>query len=254
MNILRKICERLKPKGNISRDVCEDYTAVSVDDFPHITADCFIPVGAACRPAFWIKKCGLRYCSLPFDWMMSFSLQTVLHLLQDDFSSWFDNYVEDESKKSSKKRYVKDVGNQIISMHGFPVEQSVEEYMPEFKATFLRRGARMKNILATSERVCFVCNRSDKIKVLLLFATGIAQMFPNLQVYLLNIRNSDGERKITEYKTMDRAIVYDVEANDIHEEGNDKSNPKSWLGNEELWNEICADLSLTTSKNASQRP
>jgi len=42
----------------------------------------FISVGSACKPAYHLRASGLRYCASPLDWMMRYSLETVIHLFK----------------------------------------------------------------------------------------------------------------------------------------------------------------------------
>ena len=236
---LQEIIERILQDTNSIRSY------EKLDNFPKITADCFIPLGTACRPAHWLRKSELRYCSLPFDWMMNFPLTTVLSTLKNGVSSWFVEYNEDESKKNNKTRYVTDIKNKIISMHGFPAEKTVDEYMPEFKEIFARRYDRLKELIEQSGSVCFVCNRLDTIYDFDLFLQKIAVMYPKLKINLLNIRHSDNKRGIIQHRLNENVVLYDITTNDIHANGNDKSNPYSWIGNEDLWNEVCGNLSLS---------
>ena len=221
------------------------YLESKVNDYPQITADCFIPIGSACRPAYWLRKSELRYCSLPFDWMMNFPLSTIISTLKHGISDWFNEYVEDKNKIGKKARYVTDIKNRIISMYGFPIEKTVDEYMTEFKELFGRRYERMKDILKTSKSICLICNRNDDIYNFQLFLREIAKMYPKLQIKLLNIRHSDLEQEIIKYEINPNVIFYDIKANDIHANGSDKSNPSFWIGNEDLWNEVCSHLSLS---------
>lgn len=69
-----------------------------LSDYPQIEAQVFISLGNACRSAFWLKKYNLRKHSLPFDWMMGYSLQTVFKTIKIGFDNWFEEYWEDKNK------------------------------------------------------------------------------------------------------------------------------------------------------------
>lgn len=60
-----------------------------IKELPQIKADYYIPVGEACRPAYWLQKYGLRRCALPFDWMMNYDLKTVCHTVKNGVGGWF---------------------------------------------------------------------------------------------------------------------------------------------------------------------
>ena len=230
----------------------KNYSIYHLYEYPLVEADCFIPLGKACRPAYWLRETGLRYCSLPFDWMMSYSLTTVWVILNNGMDSWFVKYKEDKKRKEDPwKRFVIDVKNKISSMHDFSREQTVKEGMPEFQEKYMRRYERMKNILSTSKRVCFVCNRKERIDNFFSFMIKVSKIYPKLKISLINIRSSNKEQKITEYRLNKNINLYEIIANDTNEKGNNASNPDFWIGSENLWKSTCSNLRL--SSNAKEK-
>lgn len=216
---------------------------IKIDDFPKIEADCFISLGKNCRPARWLEVHGLRYCSLPFDWLMHYSLQIVLNCIKNK-SFPFQKCVENSSKNDENK-YIYDVKNKIVSVHDFPLDKTIKEYMPVFKKTFKRQSIRLRRILSTYNNICFVCSRDDDISMFLAFTTEIVHMYPRMEITVVNIRNSPDEH-VYVYHPNDFIMIYDIHANDIHEKGNKKeNNPDYWLGNVNLWNKICSHFSLS---------
>lgn len=219
-----------------------------IKNLPKINADCFIPLGSACRPTYWLRKRNLRFCSFPFDWMMSFSLNTVLSTIKNGVDSWFEIYEENENKKGIKSRYVTDLKNKIISMHAFPINKSVKEHLPEFHKIFLRRWKRLQDVLNTSENICFICNRNDGIVYFCDFLKKITNEYPHCNCTLINIRHTEDKNIINKYIINRNITIYDLEMYDIHKNGSDKTNPKFWIGNEALWNSICDNLFLSSEK------
>ncbi len=242
-NFLSKIIKFIKRSPK--KDVLKNCSIHRLYKYPSIKADCFIPLGEACRPAYWLRETGLRYCSLPFDWMMSYSLKTVSVILDKGMDSWFVRYKEDKKRKEDPwKRFVIDVKNKISSMHDFSKEQTVKEGMPKFKEKYKRRYERMKKILSTSKSVCFVCNRADNSEDFSSFLIKVKKMYPELSVSLVNIRHSDDEQKIIKYELGKKVYLYEITANDIH-----KGSDNFWIGNDDLWKGICAKFKLSSKKN-----
>jgi len=82
--------------------------------------DVYISVGIACRPAYHLKLNNLRDEAYPLDWQMEYSLHTVIHLFKTKFVDFFVNLEEDDAGGDSKNRRIKDITNNIVSVHHFP--------------------------------------------------------------------------------------------------------------------------------------
>lgn len=222
-----------------------DYEILS--DYPNLDADAFISLGHACRAAYWLKKYSLRTCSLPFDWMMGYTLQTILKTFINGVTDWFIQYYEDYERIGRTNRYVIDTLNNIISMHAFPTNKSVKEYMPEFKATFIRRYERMKNLFLTKKKIVFICYRNDDISEFYFFLHTLNELYPHCNFSLINITHSNNEN-IIKYST-NNINIYQIYSYDINENGGErKNNPDFWIGNTKLWKNICSKMSFNTNK------
>ena len=93
-----------------------------------MNTDFILSLGPACRPAWHLKLNQLRYVSCPFDWMMSYSLETVIKFLkQKNLNGFFEKY-EYMNRDSGNCKVVKDITNQVISMHSFPISMTVEDF------------------------------------------------------------------------------------------------------------------------------
>lgn len=214
-----------------------------LDSFPKITADCFIPLGSACRPARWLKEWNLRYCALPFDWLMGFSLEKVLFMLTQGSSSLLQEYKEDLTWQG-RWRSVSDTKDNITILHDFPRDESVEQHIPIFQEKFTRRCQRMKRIFKTYDKICFICNRNDDIAEFLSFSLEIMKFNPKLKVNFVNIRHSENDEDIL-YWVNGNITIYDIHANDVNENNDPKTNPWFWIGNEKLWNKVCSHFALS---------
>ena len=256
---LKDVILKLNPnsdyiKENIEKLTHEIYKKITkykvsqISQLPIIEADYFIPLGIACRPAFWLKKYGLRQASYPFDWMMSYSLSTVINTITKGCDDWFSNYTEDRSKINAKVRYVTDNTNHIISMHGFPSSCSVDEFLPEFQKTMQRRIERLQGILSQSQRICILCNRDEGIDSLSYFGKKMNEIYPHLNITIINVVNTNTRKDIEEYDISKKLKIYLVRADDTNEKGADKAiNPNFWIGNEKLYEEICSKFKIVKS-------
>lgn len=235
---LDKIIEELKKE--IPTTSREEF-----DILPKIQADAFISIGDACKPAFWLRKCNLRFYSLPFDWMMNYSLDIVIETLKDGIDTWFKGYDEDISRMG-RTRYVKDKKNGMVCMHAFPKEMSVEDYMTQFKNIFNRRFERFIYILNNAQSICFVCNRRLSYNDVYSFLKKMHMLYPKLHICLYNVQDSL-DKKYSYYKFSNDLDWYDIRDNDKNENGATReTNPKTfWIGNERLWTAICSEFVLT---------
>jgi len=233
----------LLPNINLSDTEKIHFTVVK--ELPSIDADIFIPIGNACRPAYWLRENGLRKVALPFDWMMSYPLNVVSRAFNYSVEEWFkDNY--EKNSENTKFRAVTDANMGMISLHHFPKSVSVEEYLPEFRSIFVERQQRMLNLLRTKKAVCFVANRLEDVPEIINFLKIVTQTFPNIHnLTFINVRHSDTEDSIKLYKISDNIKLYEVTAYDVNSAGSDPNkNALFWIGKEDLWISICSKLHL----------
>lgn len=224
-----------------------------IENLPKITADYFIPLGPACRPAYWLQRTGLRQCSLPFDWLGLYDLNLIVRTLHEGVRFWFETYTETEP--DPKTRVVVNETINLRSRHAFPKNQTVDEYLPTFYDVFERRNNRFRHILETSKHVCFICNRGDTVDNFSNFADQLHEMYPHLKMTFINVIHNDTVRAVAEYKNNDYCTIYTVTAYDIHPKGGyGTDNPLFWHGNLELWAEILSKCQLTNNHNADVYP
>ena len=93
--------------------------------------DLYMSVGNACRPAYHLALNDLRNEAYPLDWQMEYSLDTVIHLFKTKFSDFFVD-IEEAVEFEAACRQVKDVKNNIISIHHFPRNIELEKAQEEF--------------------------------------------------------------------------------------------------------------------------
>ena len=151
-----------------------------------------LSIGPACRPAMNMRWNALRSFSSPLDWMMGYSLDTILHLFQCEFKDFFRYYhVDSEKNGATGKRWVEDIQNIIISIHHFPIECDVDVVYPEFKEKMLGRAKFLIEKIDSSERIILVGNRPETQNEILYFLESFSAMYPQKTVRLINIRQDD---------------------------------------------------------------
>lgn len=221
---------------------------IQIKELPRIKADYYIPLGEACRPAYWLQKYGLRRCALPFDWMMAYDLETVCSTLAEGVGLWFAEYEEDLLWQGNMRK-VEDRNTRMVSLHHFSRDRSVEEQKADVLKTFQRRCERMRRILSEGKTVCFVCNRTERREELVSFAEKLSSAFPRTRFILVNIRHGESSFTVRYGSVFRRLFFYEVCGTDSHEKGTTPENPSFWLGSERLWNAVCGKLAFKPAKN-----
>ena len=217
-----------------------------INKMPNINSDVFISLGDACRPAYWLKKAGLRKYTLPFDWMMNYNLDLVLDTLKRPNLNWFDDFSE-KPAQDSFNRNVQDNVSKMISLYHFPQEFSVSEYLPVFKSIFARRQKRFVKILSNYKNVCFVMNRTDFVTDIYNVIKQICDMYPETNFSVINVRQDASNNNIIKYQLNERCVLYDIHFNDVNENGSDKNtNGMFWIGNTEFWTNLMQNLRLNS--------
>ncbi|MDR3049862.1 MAG: papain-like cysteine peptidase [Elusimicrobiota bacterium] len=204
-----------------------------------------ISLGNACRPAYYLRENNLRIASNPLDWMMRYSLETVIHLFKTQFSDFFSNVWEDISKyENNKRRYVIDLDTNMIDMHLFPKNLSLEQGKIRHHDIMKRRYERMHNAMLCSNRILFISNRNEPIEQFKNFLLSICGIY-HKEITYINIRNSEIESK-SQIKFTKKLKFIEYSFRDIHKNGAQKNENKDfWLGNVDKWNNIMQTIELS---------
>ncbi len=162
-----------------------------------IYADCFISLGGACRPAHYLREFNLRTFSSPFDWMMSYKLSDVTHLIKSGGADFFAKFVELErsEKDYPHHRFVQDSQTKMISMHDFPRQQSVEEHYGEFMAKYQRRFEALKKAILGAKHIVFVANRNENKANFVEFLRQMRE-FHAISYTFINVRHDEKAEKL----------------------------------------------------------
>lgn len=216
---------------------------------PKIEAELFVSLGGACRPAHWLRKFNLRKASYPFDWMCSYSLDFYAETIQKGCYDWF-NSCREEFCHSQETRRIVDNKSNLVSLHAFPCNETVEEFLPKFHKIFDEKYLKFKQALSENENICFVSNRPESTREFVSFAKKLKLLYPTKTITIVNLKHHLTKRKTTKLKISNKISLYTIYADDRNEEGADfQTNPrKFWIGNTQLWTNICAQLTLKEKK------
>lgn len=202
--------------------------------------DLYIPLGITCRSAYHLQANDLRNEAYPLDWQMSYSLTTVIHLFKTQFRDFFVNVEEDSNKGNRKHRWIKDITNDIVSVHHFPRDMEIQEAQKVFHEKMNKRFVGMNDRLMKAQRVVLICNRNDTLEELQLFLKEFSTLYPHLEIKLINIRNNE-EMDINSY-TMKRYVLSErlsVDEYIFNDTFNGFIQEKAdWRGNMEIWGNI----------------
>jgi hypothetical protein len=147
--------------------------------------DIILSVGVACRAAYYLKKHGLRLCANPLDWMMSYSLDTVVHLYKTKFDDFFIDFVKDKEKSLEHNcHWYMDSKNEITSMH-----YDIGDGNIMFREMMKNRFKKINKLLLSASKICFISYRNDDINVLKNFLNEIGELYSGKITYI-NIRNN----------------------------------------------------------------
>lgn len=208
-----------------------------------ITTDFIIGLGQACRPAHYLRVNKLRRCSNPLDWMMSYSLDTVINLFKNDFNNFFVSKEEIIEMTNAKFRCIQDTQNKITSVHSFPTDKKIDVAYESFSKTMAHRYNRMKKCMSSSEHILFVSNRNEPLENFEKFLLEINKLF-KCKCTFLNIRY-DNENIKTKAKICPELEIIEYSFNDVHPNGSTIENPDFWLGNADEWNKVMQTITLT---------
>ena len=121
-----------------------------------IKADMFMSVGDACRPALHLRNYGLRKISNPLDWMMCYSLDEAHRCFSVGFSDFFADCYDNGGGEGKERNVVSKSNDGMISIHAFPKNIALDEFLPTFMAQSKRRFLRVKDKILASQSVALV--------------------------------------------------------------------------------------------------
>ena len=220
----------------------QDYKKFKNKEGKEYDFDVIFSIGRACRPARYLKDHELRFYANPLDWMMSYSLDTVIHLYQTKFNDFFLHFSADKTNSN----WFIDIKNSITSIHYAEIGLDPQAFNRKMKNRFKTVHKKLKK----SNKICFISNRNENTKVFSDFLNEMSKIYSG-KITLINIKSNneiDGNLSLIKHDKIDiseRLELIEYEFNDVNKNGTDKNiNPDFWLGNEDLWNSIVKKISL----------
>ncbi len=231
-----------------SSQICSNESVLPDDkqDTSQIEVNCIFSIGNACRPCYYLKKYNLRVQSAPLDWMMQYSLNTVIHLLETQFVDFFEEIEVMPNKHCGNNLYVKDIKNNIISIHHFRKDADLQESRVAFRDKMLDRAKKTNEILNKSSSIGLICNRKNATKEELIdFAIKFSEIYPDKKISLVNVVDSD-------IKSVEKETLFENENLKIiqfsfkdYPPSDDKEKHPVWQGNYNAWDLVIKSFKVS---------
>ena len=153
----------------------------------HLQADYFFTVGPHCRPAGQLRENNMKRTRFPLDWL-GFSAGTLIHCMDSAYSDFFLEYREEPYEEAEPQKYyvVRDVKNNIASMHEMPLEKPLEEAVRAFRTLTKERWDQFASRMASAESVILFGafpEPKDAQNILQAFQ----KHFPNTAFHMVNV-------------------------------------------------------------------
>lgn len=212
----------------------------------YVISDVIVSLGPSCKAAYHLRKLNLSFCSFPLDWMLGYSLDTVLHLFKTNFKDFFqDITVQGLSSDASEEHYhIVDNKNQIISLHHF-----LNKYkLPKAKKLFFKkmhmRSKRLLEYVNKSDKVCFITARGHDENYpneLSKFIRDFSELYPGKNITIININSKNIEGIYCQtYEISEHLKIKEYIFNDVY---TDKQCP--FRGNVEMWSRVLQSVKMT---------
>ncbi len=220
-----------------------------LDSHDIIKANIFISVGEAFKPALHLREYGLRKLSSPLDWMMNYSLDEAYRCFSVEFSDFFAECYDSGEGNGKERNVVSKSNVGMISIHAFPKNVALEEFLPTFRAQSKRRFLRMKDKILDSQSVALVISRQISVKKISNFGCKMQMLFTNWggesrqKLIIINIHHNDNlaptqiEKRV--YKISDSMQIIEFHCND-----KSLSGKRPFLGNTLAWHKIMCKLAI----------
>ena len=165
--------------------------------------DLVIPLGTACLCANSLKDAGLRYRSLPFDWVSGGTILSRSMMMVEGFKNWLElsemEYVGEMNGEYKLKAIYRNRLTDINFVHDFLAE--AKDFARDFKRVqdkYARRIARLYELCKRSQRILFVwidypvTEQAIQDSELTQACAFLRKMNPQAEVSLLYLHNEQG--------------------------------------------------------------
>lgn len=239
-----EVIKTVENKSEKPVEISQKMSNIDTSILEEVSADCIFSIGIACRPSGHLRDLNLRFQAAPLDWMTSHSLSAVAHLFETGFEDFFADIKEVPAQTGAKYRCVRDVKNDIISMHHFAKGVSLEEAQRQFRDTMLSRAGKVDKILKDSSSIMLLCNRNkSSSEEFIDFLNRFAALYPDKRITLINVydENINGFKKEI-LLASDNLKIVQYSFNDKLPSGNSAD---GWKGNIEAWTKIIKSIKLS---------
>lgn len=178
-----RIISVLIPRTNLRRKVrilpftLSRHAHQMIDSSDLIKANVFLSMGDACKPALHLREYGLRTFSSPLDWMMKYSLDEAYRCFSVEFSDFFTDCYDDGGADGKERSVVSKSNAGMISIHAFPKNVALDEFLPTFKAQTKRRFMRIKAKISASQSVALISARAISVSEMADFGRKMQSLF-----------------------------------------------------------------------------
>ena len=175
------------------------------------TYDFAFGLGRACACTQTMRRAGLQYLSLPWDWIAvdfdhnSPDLLYRVDIICNDFRDWFnrEDFVYRGPNAGPGKDHYQNARNGVIFLHDFPKGVPLDESFPAIKEKYARRVARFLQMIKSAQGpILVVCMdspmaSSTPIGDCLIARKRLIEHFPGAQFEFLKITLEPG-RSLTD--------------------------------------------------------
>lgn len=167
--------------------------------------DLYIPLGPACRPAYHLHKCGLRRQAFPLDWQITYSLDTIIHLFETGFTDFFESIEVDLSRNGAdNNRMVRDVKNNILSIHHFSKDLSITDARDLFHSKMQKRYQSLEREIKRSKKIALIMNWESSKEELENLLLNFSEIYPQIEIMLINMRN---DKSLMENQVYEESLI-----------------------------------------------
>ena len=163
------------------------------------TFDFVVSLGYDCHCATMLRKCGLRSCSSPLDWLTAAPLETRLRLVETRFSGFLEKGNMRKLEKGPDapgkgNDHYEDTATGLRFFHDFRETLSFDEAYSQVKTKYDRRIARLYDKVNNAKRTLFVwcdparpLSKDDRASA----ESRLRAAFPGKDVRLLSVSSDD---------------------------------------------------------------
>ncbi len=165
--------------------------------------DFIFGLGNACSCTQTIRKAGLQFLSLPFDWIImedSDDLLRRVDIIKNKFRGWFEqkDLIKIRSYPEGNKDIYRNAATGTIFNHEFKMNEDLATRFPAVRQKYDRRIARFLELLDSAKRILIVrMDRPDQVPLTSEAdcrnaLTRLGALYPHAEFSLLHLTMAEG--------------------------------------------------------------